>query len=92
MRRVILLLVVALAAAVMVYLSRFWFLDLWPRSGLFGVQELRPGGGLLARWLRGTQLAPFELLIWVCGGFLALTYLQRFIDAIIQRLSDKDPS
>lgn len=80
MKRVLLLVLMLLVGAVMLYLSRFWFLDLWPRSGLFGWQELRPGGGLLGRWLRGTPFAPFELLIWATGVFLILTYLQRFID------------
>jgi hypothetical protein len=80
MKRVFLLIVVALVGVAMLYLSRFWFLDLWPRSGLFGWAELRPGGGLLGRWLRGTPFAPFELIIWASGVFLILTYLQRFID------------
>ncbi|KNG94234.1 hypothetical protein [Pseudaestuariivita atlantica] len=80
MKRAAILLAVTALAVVLVYLSRFWFLDLWPRSGLFGIAELRPGGGLLARWLRGTPFAPFELLIWVCGGFLVLTLVQRVVD------------
>lgn len=80
MKRISLLLLMLLVAAVLLYLSRFWLFDLWPRSGLFGIQELRPNGGLLARWLRGTPFAPFELLIWAAGGFMVLTYLQKFID------------
>ncbi len=80
MKRTPLLLLVFLVGLVMLYLSRFWFVELWPRSGLFGVQDLRPGGGLLGRWLRGTPFAPFELLIWGSGVFLILTYLQRLID------------
>lgn len=80
MKRVFWLLVITAIAIVMLYLSRFWFLDLWGREGLFGIAELRRGGGLLARWLRGTVAAPFELLIWVVGVFIALTYLQKFYD------------
>lgn len=88
MKRIVLLFLMAVVGVVMLYLSRFWFLDLWPRSGLFGWPDLRPGGGLLARWLRGTQFAPFELLIWSAGVFLILTYLQRFIDWITPHKDD----
>lgn len=90
MKRVVLLLIVAFVALVIWYLSRFWFLDLWPRSGLFGIEELRPGGGLLGRWVRGTQFAPFELLIWACGGFLALTLLQNIIDRLTKAPEEDD--
>ena len=83
MRRVLLLLLVLLVGLVMLYISRFWFVDLWPRGGLFGIKALRPGGGLLGRWLRGTPFAPFELLIWATGIFLILTYLQKVIDFIL---------
>lgn len=85
MKRGFFLLLIAAVGLVMWYVSRFWFLDLWPRSGLFGWSELRPGGGLLGRWLRGTPFAPFELLIWGCGVFLILTYLQRLIDYVARR-------
>lgn len=88
MRRITLLLVTALVAIVLLYLSRFWIFDLWGRPGLFGIQELRPGGGLLGRWLRGTMAAPFELLIWVTGGFLILTWLQRLFDALSPNKDD----
>ena len=82
MKRVLLLLVALFIGIVLLYLSRFWFLDLWPRSGLFGWEALRPQGGLVGRWLRGTPFAPFELLIWVTGAFLILTFLQKIIDFI----------
>ena len=82
MKRVLLLILVAAVATLMLYLSRFWFLDLWPRAGLFGISDLRPGGGLLDRWLRGTQFRPFELLIWSCGVFLVLTWLQWLVDTL----------
>lgn len=80
MKRVILLFLMFAIGVIMLYLSQFWFLNIWPRSGLFGIAELRPSGGLLARWLRGTPFAPFTLLIWAIGVFLILTYLQRLID------------
>jgi len=91
MKRIALLLLTAVVGVIMLYLSRFWIFDLWPRSGLFGIEQLRPGGGLLARWLRGTQFAPFELLIWASGVFLILTYLQKFIDFIFPApIADED--
>ena len=80
MKRALILLLVALLGLIMLYLSRFWVFELWSRPGLFGLSELRPNGGLLARWLRGTPFAPFELLIWAAGVFLILTYLQKIID------------
>ncbi len=90
MKRVLILLIVALIAVILLYLSRFWLFDLWPRSGLFGIEELRPGGGLLGRWLRGTQFAPFELLIWACGGFLILTFVQNIIDRLTKAPEEDD--
>lgn len=90
MRRVILLVLIFVVGLVMFYLSRFWGFNLWPRGGLFGLEALRPDGGLLARWLRGTSLAPFELLIWITGVFLILTYLQRFIDFVFPAQKDEN--
>ncbi|MEP5759022.1 MAG: hypothetical protein ABJ327_06890 [Litoreibacter sp.] len=87
MKRVILLIITALAGVVFLYLSRFWMFDLWPRSGLFGIDALRPSGGLLGRWLRGTPFAPFELLIWAIGVFMILTYIQRFVDYITTKFT-----
>lgn len=84
MKRIVLLVLMLVVGVVLLYLSRFWFLDLWPRSGLFGLETLRPGGGLIGRWLRGTPFAPFELLIWAVGVFLILTYLQKIIDYLTQ--------
>ncbi len=66
----------------LIYLSRFWIFRLWGREGLLGIPAIRPQGGLLARWLRGTDLAPFELLIWVVGVFLILTILQKVYDKL----------
>lgn len=87
MKRVILLIITALVGVIFLYLSRFWMFDLWPRSGLFGIDALRPNGGLLARWLRGTPFAPFELLIWAIGVFMILTYIQRFVDYIATKFT-----
>ena len=78
-KRILALLVVAAIALVLLYLSRFWIFDWWGREGLFGIRELRPQGGLLGQWLRGTPLAPFELLIWVCCVFFVLTWLERLL-------------
>ncbi len=82
MRKVVFLALTALLAAILFYLSRFWFLSLWPRSGLFGFEALRPQGGLLARWLRGTDAAPFELILWAIGCFLILTWAQKLYDRL----------
>ena len=73
-RRVIGLLIAVAAFAALFYISRFWAFRLWSGDELFG---LRPQGGYVARWLRGTDFAPFELLIWAIGGFAVLTLLQR---------------
>lgn len=82
MKRVFWLIIASSVAAVLYYISRFWTLSLWPRDGLWGVEALRPQGGLLAIWVRGTDLAPFELLIWAVGAFLVLTWIQKFYDAL----------
>ncbi|MEL6640942.1 MAG: hypothetical protein AAFP98_06460 [Pseudomonadota bacterium] len=84
MKRAFLLILMVLIGTIMLYLSRFWFLDLRPRTGLFGWEELRPGGDLIRRWLSGTPFAPFELLIWAVGVFLVLTWLQKLIDFIFR--------
>lgn len=82
MKRLIWMVVVVSVAFVFFYMSRFWTLSLWPRSGLFGIEALRPQGSLLDQWLRGTDFAPFELLIWVVGAFLVLTVLQKLYDRL----------
>ena len=82
MRRWVTLILVTALSAVFFYLSRFWDFRLWSREGLFGLEELRPQGGLLGRWLRGTDLAPFELLIWAIGVFALLTFAQKLYDRL----------
>ncbi|MEL7125416.1 MAG: hypothetical protein AAGK30_04265 [Pseudomonadota bacterium] len=82
MKRIIWMAIAVLTAAILYYVSRFWTYRLWPRDGLFGVEWLRPQGGLVGRWLRGTDLAPFELLIWAVGAFVLLTVLQKIYDLL----------
>ena len=65
------------------YLSRYWFpTDLWPRDGLLGLEIFSPRGGLVRNWLRGTPLAPFELLLWAIGVVLLLSALQSLLDRL----------
>ncbi|AEI95547.1 hypothetical protein ROBYS_43930 [Roseobacter sp. OBYS 0001] len=85
MRRWVSLTVIALITLIFFYLSRFWYLNLWPRQGLLGIEELRPQGGLLARWLRGTDAAPYELLIWATAFFAVLSIAQKIYDRIPPR-------
>lgn len=82
MRHALNLLIIAILGVILLYLSRFWIFSFWGREGLLGIAELRPQGGLLAVWLRGTALAPFELLIWALGSFLILTGVQKVFDAV----------
>lgn len=82
MKRFALLVVTTFVALVLFYISRFWPFQLWSREGLFGIGELRPTGGLLARWLRGTDFAAFELIIWIVAVFLILTLLQKLFDRL----------
>lgn len=82
MKRIIWLSIAALVAVALFYVSRFWYLRLWPRDGLLGIDALRPQGGLVGQWLRGTDFAPFELLIWAVGAFLFLTVLQKLYDLL----------
>lgn len=74
------LLVIASVALILFYISRFWDFRLWGREGLLGLEILRPQGGLLAVWLRGTPLASYELLVWAVGSFLILTGVQKLFD------------
>lgn len=91
MRRILMLIIVALLALVLFYVSRFWYLSLWPRSGLFEIEALRPQGGLVSVWLRGTNAAPFELLIWALGGFAVLTFAQKIYDRLTRPTDIEEP-
>ncbi|MEM8731164.1 MAG: hypothetical protein AAGF79_14730 [Pseudomonadota bacterium] len=90
MRRIAALLLVALVALVLFYISRFWDFRLWSNDGLFGIKALRPQGGLLAVWLRGTPLAPFELVVWAVGSILLLSGLQTVLDRLGRLVSKPD--
>ena len=79
-RHIFMLAVMILLAAILLYLSRFWIFSWWGRDGLFGIEALRPQGDLVSRWLRGTDFRPFELVLWVIGGFLILTWVQKLVD------------
>ncbi len=82
-RRIIWMIITIAVAFVLLNISRFWMFELASRAGLFGIKALRPQGGLLAQWLRGTPLAPFELVIWMCGTFLALTWVEKLYGRLI---------
>jgi len=74
--RAVMILLVACLAALLLYASPYWPLQLWGRPGLFGLSQLPPGGDLVGRWLRGTMLAPFDVLVWAMGSFSVLSALQ----------------
>ena len=85
MTRLIGLVLAIVLAVVFIYISRFWIFDLWGREGLFGIEYLRPGGDLLRRELRGTFFAPYDLLVWVAGGFVILSVLDNIWSKIRDR-------
>lgn len=89
-RRIVFLGITALLTASFYYISRFYDVRLWDREGLFGIAQISPQGGLLARWLRGTDFAVFELLIWVIAVFVILTLLQKLFDALSPKDDDHD--
>ena len=80
MKRIFWLIVATALTAIFYYLSRFWSHRFWDRDGLLGFKELRPQGGLVDVWLRGTQFQPFELIIWAIGIFILLTWVQKLYD------------
>lgn len=61
------------------YASRFWPFRWWERPGLFGQEALPPEGNLVRGWLRGTDFAPFELVLWAVLAFLLLSLLQNLV-------------
>ncbi len=90
MRKLLSLIIVAFAGFVLLYISRFWLFSLWERPGLFDLKSLPPQGGLLRSWLRGTDLVPFELMIWAIGGFLVLTGLEKIFDYLKHRPNNQN--
>ncbi len=69
------------ALAVIFYASRYWFLRLWD-DPLFDIAILRPQGGIIGRWLRGTDFAAFDLILWAIAAILLLSVLQWLIDRL----------
>lgn len=82
MRRLVAVGLVVCVAAGLLYISRFWPFELWARQGWLDQAGWRPQGGMLLHWLRGTQFAQFELLIWVTGSFVALSVTEKLAQHI----------
>lgn len=88
--RVFKIVVIIIAAILLLYISRFWPVELWPRRGALADLGLRAQGGMLAYWLRGTPLAPFELVIWVVLTFTVLTGLDRLFTRLDTQMGKDD--
>ncbi|MDJ0612656.1 MAG: hypothetical protein QNJ29_03205 [Rhizobiaceae bacterium] len=84
MKRAFSLSLMFVIGTILFYISRFWPFSFWDRPGLFGWGQLPPNGGLLRRWLRGTDFTAYELLIWIVLVFLCLTAVQKFSDRFIR--------
>lgn len=89
--RILGLAIVTVVGAALYYGSRFWDFRLWERPGLFGSEALPPQGRVVRTWLRGTDFAVFELLIWVIAVFLILTAVQWIFDRIAGLFGRKAP-
>ncbi|MEM7074443.1 MAG: hypothetical protein AAGA28_05150 [Pseudomonadota bacterium] len=74
--RIVLVLIVALG---LFYISRFWPFELWSRQSVLGQWGLRPRGGLLQFWLRGTPFAQFELIVWAVLAFVSLSLTEKLV-------------
>lgn len=72
--RIVLVCIIAVA---LLYISRFWPVELWARDGMLSDLGLRPQGGLLQFWLRGTDFAAFDLVIWSIVVFVTLTVAEK---------------
>jgi hypothetical protein len=69
---------VCIITIVLLYISRFWPVELWARRGsMLSDLGLRPQGGLLRIWLRGTGFTAFELVIWSVLAFVTLSLLEK---------------
>lgn len=77
--------VAALLFGALFYASRFWPFRWWDRPGLFGAEALPPQGNLVRGWLRGTEFAPFELLLWAVGAFVVLSVAQAVANRLTKR-------
>lgn len=82
MRRILASVIVLIVAVVLLYLSRFWPFEFWTRRSFLGEWGLRPGGGMLQFWLRGTPFAQLELILWVVGSFVALTWTEKLVQLL----------
>lgn len=82
MKRVLAIFIVVLVSVALLYLSRFWPFQLWSGRSPLGQLGLRPGGNMIAVWLRGTSLAQFDLILWGVGSFMVLSWTER----LVQRL------
>jgi len=82
MRTACAVVLVLCVAVVLFYLSRFWPFDLWTRQSWLAQVGLRPQGGLLQLWLRGTGFAQFELIIWGVASFLILSITEKLVQLI----------
>lgn len=82
MRRMIAILIVICVAIILLYVSRFWPVELWGRRSPLGELGLRPGGGMVQFWLRGTPLAQFDLIIWVVGSFITLSLTEKLVQRV----------
>lgn len=76
MRRILGVVLAAALVALALYPSRYWIFRWWDREGLLGIEALRPQGGLVRQWIRGTDAAPFDIALWGLAVFLVLTALQ----------------
>lgn len=74
--------VIIIIAAALFYISRFWPFELWARRGALAEYGLRPQGGLLQVWLRGTAFSPFELVIWALLSFGILTLVEKIFGTL----------
>ncbi|MEM8786654.1 MAG: hypothetical protein AAGE76_00175 [Pseudomonadota bacterium] len=75
MVRVLGVILAAALAALALYASRFWLWRLW-EGNLGGVELLRPQGGVVRQAARGTEAAPYDIVLWAIGAFLVLSLVQ----------------
>ncbi|MEM0946384.1 MAG: hypothetical protein AAGK37_03190 [Pseudomonadota bacterium] len=80
-RRVVAPLLSVAALVLIFYASRYWFLRLWD-GPLLDIAALRPQGGVVGQFVRGTDFAAFDLILWAIGAFLLLSFLQWVVDRL----------